>query len=333
MEHFYQPTEATRTRTILNPQAQQGHLHLNASGGTTPHGEPARAGRAERSDGDARPDRRRGCSPSIRASTATTGHASRRPRTPSTRSASCIRRPRHAQRVRARPARLDFNLTRRAPPDRHVLLAAVPQQPGHPEQLPNRSFPGPTSTNYGIQASYRTTGSLGLRSTLGRTWSTRSRAAGSGRRSTSSATSPATCSPTRASSPWTSDGNVNNTEFSNLSSVAAANEPAAAQHDELEHRQHAELDQGHAQLVVRRGVHADHPRSEQRQPRPVDHVRGRHDQRSGANDVHDDELPERVNGAARDARAISTRSSPARHRDQRHRAPERGPASTSTWAT
>ena len=57
MEEFYQPTEASRTRTILHPRAQEGWFRYNVTvGGVSAgaRGQPADAGAAEQSAGGTR---------------------------------------------------------------------------------------------------------------------------------------------------------------------------------------------------------------------------------------------------------------------------------------
>ena len=65
MEEFYQPTEASRTRTILHPRAQEGWFRYNVTvGGVSAgaRGQPADARAAEQPAGDARSDHARRCS-------------------------------------------------------------------------------------------------------------------------------------------------------------------------------------------------------------------------------------------------------------------------------
>ena len=88
MEHQYQPSEATRTRTILNPQAQQGVFAYLTVGGQRSHGQPARARARQRPDLDARSRRSPALLDEIRAATATTGtvtHAAERDQHPELR--------------------------------------------------------------------------------------------------------------------------------------------------------------------------------------------------------------------------------------------------------
>jgi hypothetical protein len=160
MEHFYQPTEATRTRTILSPAAQAGVFTyvtggvnrtvdlfaLAAQNGQTATPDPVVASVLAK----------------IRASTGTTGALS----TP----ANFINTQRYVwqspgtRNEYAPTTRVDFNLT-----DAHRLTGTYYWQRfnSDPDILNNADIQFPGMTNYGIQSSYRTTGSVSLRSTLG----------------------------------------------------------------------------------------------------------------------------------------------------------------------
>jgi hypothetical protein len=220
MEHFYQPTEATRTRTILSPDAQRGIFTYNAGGalrqvnlmqlaaanGNTATMDPVTSALFGQ----------------IRAAAESEGTIS----TPE----NFINTQRYVYQTPgtrneyAPTARLDFNLT-----DKHRLTGTYYWQRFHsdPDILngAETQFPGSYFTNYGIQASYRTTGSVGLRSALngnlvneikgGWQWSpvdffgnvTHDMFANQGNFNLDL------------------DNNANNTEFTNLSNVTAANNP------------------------------------------------------------------------------------------------------------
>ena len=160
MEHFHQPTEATRTRTILNPQAQAG-IYTYVSGGVTRSinllALAAQNGQTSTPDPVVA-----NLLSQIRASTGTTGTLS----TP----ANAINTQRYVwqspgtRNEYAPTSRVDFNLT-----DAHRLTGTYYWQRfnSDPDILNNADIQFPGQTNYGIQSSYRTTGSVSLRSTLG----------------------------------------------------------------------------------------------------------------------------------------------------------------------
>lgn len=160
-EQFYQPTEATRTRTILNPDAQRG-LFTYTAGGTTRTIDLLALAASQGQTSTLDPVTSR-LFAQIRAAAETTGTIS----TP----ANFINTNRYVFQASSRrdeyapTTRLDFNLTdsqrltgsyswQRIITTPDILNNAEPQFPGFPNQ--------------GIQASYRTTGSITLRSTLGR---------------------------------------------------------------------------------------------------------------------------------------------------------------------
>ena len=220
MEHFHQPTEATRTRTILSPAAQQGNFTYNAGGSLrtinllqlardnnqTTTLDPTVAALLTK----------------IRSATAITGTVS----TP----ANFINTERYVyqspgtRNEYAPTARLDFNLS-----DAHRLTGTYYWQRfnSNPDLLnsADTAFPGSDFNNYGIQSSYRTTGSVGLRSTL----------------------SPNLVNEVKGGWQWSPvnffgnvtrdmfenqgfftldfDNNANNTEFTNLTSPAPVNNP------------------------------------------------------------------------------------------------------------
>ena len=162
MEHFYQPSEATRTRTILSQAAQQGIFTYNASGSTRTVDLYALA-RANNQTSTPDPTISRLLN-AIRGAGDITGTI--------TTPANFINTQRYVYQTAsvrneyAPTARLDFNLS-----DAHRLSGSYYWQRFHsnPDILNNAEiqFPGELFNNFGIQASYRTTGSIGLRSTLG----------------------------------------------------------------------------------------------------------------------------------------------------------------------
>jgi hypothetical protein len=220
MEHLYQPSEATRTRTILSEAAQQG-LFTYTGGGATRTVNVLQLAAQNGQTSTVDPTISRLLS-QMRGSTNVTGTVS----TP----ANFINTQRYVYQTAsvrneyAPTMRLDFNLS-----DAHRLSGSYYWQRFHsnPDILNNveTQFPGPDFNNYGIQASYRTTGSVGLRSTLG----------------------PSLVNEIRGGWQWSPvdfygnttrdmfanqnffaldfDNNANNTEFSNLSSIAVANNP------------------------------------------------------------------------------------------------------------
>jgi Carboxypeptidase regulatory-like domain/TonB dependent receptor len=220
MEHFYQPTEATRTRTILSPDAERGIFTYNAGGTTRQVNLIALA--ASTGNTATMDPVTSTLFAQIRSAAQTTGRVS----TP----ANFINTQRYVYQTPgtrneyAPTTRLDFNLT-----DKHRLTGTYYWQRFHSDpDLLNGSetqFPGSYFTNYGIQASYRTTGSIGMRSTLtsnlvneikgGWQWS------------------PVDFSGNVTHDMFANQGNfnldldnnANNTEFTNLSNVTATNNP------------------------------------------------------------------------------------------------------------
>jgi hypothetical protein len=160
MEHFHQPTEATRNRTILSPAAEQGIFTYNA-GGTfrTVNLLTLAAANGQTTTLDPIVSSLLG---KIRAATATTGSLVTPDgfintqryvyQTPGTRNEY------------APTGRVDINLS-----DAHRLTGTYYWQRfiSDPDILNGAEIQFPGFTNYGIQASYRTTGSVGVRSTLG----------------------------------------------------------------------------------------------------------------------------------------------------------------------
>lgn len=159
-EHQYQPSEATRTRTILNPQAEQGVftytvggqprtvnlLQLAGQSGHLATLDPTVASLLN----------------AIRQSTTTTGTVN----TPAnaTNTQQFVYQSASKGNQYAPTGRVDFNLT-----DAHRLTGTYYWQRfiANPDLLNNADPRFPGFPNIGIQQSYRTTGSVGLRSTLG----------------------------------------------------------------------------------------------------------------------------------------------------------------------
>lgn len=162
MEHFYQPTEATRTRTVLSAAAQQG-LFTYSAGGTTRQVDLFALARAASQTSTADPTIS-ALLTAMRAAADITGTIS----TPTgfINTQRYVYQTSSVRNEYAPTTRLDFNLS-----DAHRLSGTYYWQRFHsnPDILNNAEiqFPGSTFTNFGIQASYRTTGSIGLRSNLG----------------------------------------------------------------------------------------------------------------------------------------------------------------------
>jgi hypothetical protein len=216
MEHFYQPTEATRTRTILNPNAQRG-IYTYTAGGVTRSIDimalAAQNGHTTTFDPTVS-----ALLAQIRAGAQTTGTIS----TPE----NFINTNRYVYQTPAEgnqyapTGRVDFNLG-----DAHRLTGSYYWQRFHsePDILNGAEIPFPGLTNFGIQASYRTTGSIGLRSTLTQNLVNGSKAAG--------------WSPVDFFGNVTKDmfnnqgvllglaGGPNNTDFSGLTGATASNNP------------------------------------------------------------------------------------------------------------
>ena len=199
-EHLHQPSEATRTRTILNPEAQRGvFAYLTAAGTTTVDllrmAARQPADRHDRSD-DRRDSRQHPHRDRRRPASVTT------PPNP-TNTQSYVYQASARLNQYAPTGRIDVNLDRRAPAHRHLLVAAVPHLARPPEQH-GIDVPG-LARRCRRTTSYRTTGSIGLRSTLGVDAGQRAaRAAGSGRPTGSTPGCRPACSPIRAAIGWTS---------------------------------------------------------------------------------------------------------------------------------
>ena len=160
MEHQYQPSSATRTRTILNEQAQRGVftylasgaprqvnlLTLAAANGQTATLDPTIASLLTE----------------IRASTSA-GTVNTLPN--ATNLQQFVFQATSSGNQYAPTARIDYNLT-----NNHRLTGTYYWQRfiSSPDLLNNAEpqYPGPGFTNLGIQQSYRTTGSISMRSTL-----------------------------------------------------------------------------------------------------------------------------------------------------------------------
>ncbi|HET7696029.1 MAG TPA: TonB-dependent receptor [Vicinamibacterales bacterium] len=159
MEHQYQPSSATRTRTILNPDAQNG-LFAYTSGGQT---RTVNLYTLAAANGQtATPD------PfilnllgQIRQSTTTTGSVT----TPAgqTNLQNFVYQATSSNNQYAPTTRIDYNLT-----DNHRLGGSYLFQRflSKPDLLNNAEPPFPGFPNQGFQTSWRTVGSLWMRSTL-----------------------------------------------------------------------------------------------------------------------------------------------------------------------
>ncbi len=158
-EHQYQPSSATRTRTILNPQARQGVfgylvggqirevnlVALAAATGNTTTFDPTIISLLDE----------------IRAATATTGTVSTPAGAANTQ--DYVYQAESPGNQYAPTTRLDVNVT-----DNHRLTGSYYWQrfTNKPDLLNNAEPIFPGFPNEGFQTSYRTTGSIGLRSTL-----------------------------------------------------------------------------------------------------------------------------------------------------------------------
>ena len=166
MEEFHQPTEASRTRTILHPRAQEGWFRYNATvGGVQQVREvncpDARA--AERPARDARPDHARaaGQHPD-RGRHSGNHHGADEPEHAAVR----LSERRHQQAAHADRTRRRQPLAE-PPVERLLLVGPSGDHPGHPQQH-RRAVPGLRRCS-AYPPSYRTVGSTSLRSTLSST--------------------------------------------------------------------------------------------------------------------------------------------------------------------
>ena len=159
MEHQYQPSSATRTRTILNPDAQNGIFAYTAAGQTrTVNLYTLAAQNAQTSSPD---PFILGLLGQIRQSTTTTGTVS----TPAgqTNLQNYVYQATSSNNQYAPTVRVDYNLT-----TNHRLGGSYLFQRflSKPDLLNNAEPPFPGFTNEGFQTSWRTVGSLWMRSTL-----------------------------------------------------------------------------------------------------------------------------------------------------------------------
>jgi hypothetical protein len=160
MEHFHQPTEATRTRTMLSPLAQSG-VFSYVSGGQTRTVNLLALAAANRQTSTLDPVTS-ALFAEIRAGASTQGTIST-PRGFINTERYVYQSPGTRDEY-APTGRVDFNLS-----DAHRLTGTYYWQRfnSNPDILNNADIQFPGQINYGIQASYRTTGSVSLRSTLG----------------------------------------------------------------------------------------------------------------------------------------------------------------------
>ena len=158
-EHLYRPTEVTRTRQLLSPEAQAGIfrytvgnevrtvnlLQLAASNGQVATMDPTIAQLMV----------------DIRSAVGTTGNVTQNTN-PNTM--NYFYQVQSTRNEYAPTGRVDFNVT-----PQHRLTGTYYWQRFHsnPDILNEAEAAFPGFPNYGIQASYRTTGSVSLRSTLG----------------------------------------------------------------------------------------------------------------------------------------------------------------------
>ena len=166
MEHQYQPSEATRTRTILNPDAQNGLFSYNRTVGGVQTLQTVNLYELAASTGNtATPDPFiSGLLARIRQSTTTTGSVS----TPAGETNLQEFRFQASSKGNqyAPTGRLDYNVN-----DNHRLTGTYMWQRflAIPDLLNNAESVFPGFSVEGHQTSYRTTGSLGIRSTLSST--------------------------------------------------------------------------------------------------------------------------------------------------------------------
>lgn len=162
-EHFYQPTEVTRTRTIINERALAGTFAYTVTVGGVQQVRTVNVLTLAAANGQIA-----STDPTIisllnamRAAAKTTGVIT----TPvgSVNTESFIYQSGSRRNEYAPTGRLDYNIT-----DKHRLSATYYWQRFHsnPDILNSADPTFPGFPNYGIQASYRTTGSIALRSTM-----------------------------------------------------------------------------------------------------------------------------------------------------------------------
>lgn len=163
MEHQYQPSEATRTRTILNPDAQNGLFSYRVTvGGVQQIRTVNLYDLAAANNQTSTPDPFiLGLLGKIRESTTTTGNVT----TPlgATNTQNFVFQAASKGDQYAPTTRVDYNLT-----DRHRLTGSYLWQRflSKPDLLNNAEPVFPGFPNSSWQTSYRTTGSLSMRSTL-----------------------------------------------------------------------------------------------------------------------------------------------------------------------
>jgi hypothetical protein len=166
MEHQYQPSEATRTRTILNPEAQAGVFsYFQTVGGVQTLRQVNLYDLAAATGNTATPDPfLADLLTRIRQSTTTTGSVT----TPlgATNTENFVFQASSKGNQYAPTTRLDLNVT-----DNHRLTGTYYWQrfKAIPDLLNNSESVFPGFPVEGHQTSYRTTGSIGLRSTLSST--------------------------------------------------------------------------------------------------------------------------------------------------------------------
>jgi hypothetical protein len=162
MEEFYQPTEASRTRTILHPRAQEGWFRYNATvGGVTQVREVNLLTLAQANGQLATLDPiTRGMLSAIRTAAGTTG-AITDLTNPNTQ--QYFYQSGGTNRQHAPTGRVDVNLT-----NNHRLSGSYSwgRLMTSPDILNNNDSPFPGFPVYGESPSYRTVGSINLRSTL-----------------------------------------------------------------------------------------------------------------------------------------------------------------------
>src|SRR5688572_25215985 len=163
MEHQYQPSEATRTRTILNPNAQNGIFEYQVTVGGVQQIRTVNLYTLAAANGQtATPDPfLAGLLNKIRQSTTTTGNVT----TPlgATNTQNFVFQAASKGNQYAPTTRVDYNLT-----DKHRLTGSYLWQRflSKPDLLNNAEPVFPGFPNESWQTSYRTTGSVSMRSTL-----------------------------------------------------------------------------------------------------------------------------------------------------------------------
>jgi hypothetical protein len=163
MEHLHQPSEATRTRTVLNANAQNGIYTYTAGGQTRSINMLALAAAANQPGMTSTRDPNVvALFSQINAAMGTTG-ALNTPQNALNTQQYVYQSPSKIDQY-APTTRVDFNLT-----DKHRLTGTYYWQRflSKPDLLNNTDSQFPGMPNFAYQTSYRTTGSAGLRSTLG----------------------------------------------------------------------------------------------------------------------------------------------------------------------